>query len=180
MWWLLNFTHPFTIMYLGIMGVYVAQVLKKQGFKLSDSFGLSVWWLQIIIHPNGFMWHFTYHLSWNTGDLFFDPWQFMLGIEVFLLAVFFLKKYKVTKLLVVDRWVLLIYVVDIIFHVWWIGVWAHSYQDISWQAAYFGGPTQIFRNFIVNDLAAKSIQTCLFVAFWRRHMPKSWRKLFWA
>ena len=171
--WLFRFMHPFTFIYLYLMGMSVAVLLKNRGYTISESFGLSFFWLNFLIHPNGYMWHFCFTLKWDVANTFSYPWAFVEGIALFLLSVFYLKKYKVTKLLTFDRWVLLLYLVDVIFHIWWIDFWARGPIDCCWYEAMLHSPEQAWREFIPNHLATKSIQLLLFLAIWRKHFDFS-------
>lgn len=174
---LFNLMSMFTFCYLLIFGMFIAVLLRKGGWSIRDSFGLSVWYLQLLIHPNGFIWHFCYWPKWDPQNVFSDPILMSIGVGMILLGVFYLRKYEVWQHLTWDKWVLFLYVITIIYHIWWLDIWAESIYDCSWQTAAILGPAQSWRVFPVNHLGPKFIQTLVFLLVWRKPLLYGWSNL---
>ena len=175
--WFLAFMDIFTFIFLSLMGICVIAALRNSGYSFPDSFGLSFFWLNFVIHPNGFLWHVIFHLRWWPSRFFANPDGILLGVLLLYLSIFYLIKYRVDKLLVFDRYVFLIYVTTIVYHLFWLVIWAKSKNDCTWYGARLSADAnKIVSVFIMNHFFPKMIQLLLFLAIWRKHF--NWTK-FW-
>ena len=157
------------------MGICVVAALRNSGYSFSDSFGLSFFWLNFIIHPNGFLWHVIFHLRWWPSGFLVAPDGILVGVLLLGLSVFYLVEYGVDKLLVFDRYVFLIYVITIAYHFFWLVIWAQSLNDCTWFRAlnYQTNMNKRGEVFIMNHFFPKMIQLGLFLAVWRKHFDFS-------
>jgi hypothetical protein len=168
--WFLQFMDVFTFIFLSLMGICVVAALRNSGYSFSDSFGLSFFWLNFVIHPNGFLWHVIYYLRWWPSGFAITPEGILLGVLLLYLSIFYLVEYGVDKLLVFDRYVFLLYITTIGYHLFWLLIWAQSKNSCTWyRTRLYADASTNASVFFMNHFFPKMIQLGLFLAIWRKH-----------